>query len=133
MSRRKNRKLQEALANKQGCPRNNICLLVRCRFTRRVWSLIAGWVHYHQLLPSYWSITHSVRESWHMMGNLQGVPPRALKSLLQLVNWEIWKERNARTFNRQETLPTTLLSKIKEAAQAWGITGARHLADLIGV
>jgi hypothetical protein len=68
-----------------------------------------------------------------MMGNLQGVPPRALKSLLQLVNWEIWKERNARTFNRQETLPTTLLSKIKEAAQAWGITGARHLADLIGV
>jgi hypothetical protein len=34
-----------------------------------------------------------------MMGSLRDVPPRALKSLLLLVNWEIWKKRNARTFN----------------------------------
>ena len=68
-----------------------------------------------------------------MMGSLWGVPPRALKSLLLLVNWEIWKERNTRIFNRRECSTALLLSKIKEEARAWGIVGARLLAVLIGL
>ena len=107
-------------------------LLITCRFTKPVWSLIARWVHYHQRLPRHWVITHSVNEWWHMMGSLRGVPPRAHKSLLLLVNWEIWKERNPKPFNRQETSTTMLLSKIKEA-RTCGIVGARHLAVLIGL
>jgi hypothetical protein len=73
-------------------------------------------VHYHQLLPSHWGITDSVKDWWHMRGSFRGVPPRVLKSLLLLVNLEIWKERNARIFNRRECSTALLLSKIKEEA-----------------
>ena len=52
------------------------------------------------------------------MGKLRNVPTKALRSLLLLVNWEIWKERNARTFDRRETSMIALLSKIKEEARA---------------
>jgi len=36
-------------------------LLVTFHVTRRVWTQIAEWVHYHQLIPSHWDITHSVK------------------------------------------------------------------------
>ena len=129
----------------RGWPRNEVCplcrreqesahhLLVKCRYTRRVWGLIAGWVGYPQLLPSHWSPTHSVEEWWTRLGNPADIPTKALRSLILLVNWKIWKERNARTFKRRETLPTMLFGKIKEEARAWGIAGAQHLASLTGV
>ncbi|PVH48138.1 hypothetical protein PAHAL_4G258500 [Panicum hallii] len=106
----------------RGWPRNDVCpfcrvepesahhLLVTCHFTRRVWSLIAGWVHYHQLLPSHWGITHSVKEWWHMIGNFRGMPSRPLKSFLLLVYCEIWKERNGAF----RALPFVILSLLIE-------------------
>jgi len=66
------------------------------------------------------------------MGKLRNVPKRAIKSLILLVNWEIWKERNSRTFDRREASTITLLGKIKEEARTWGIAGARHLASFVG-
>ena len=66
------------------------------------------------------------------MGKLRNVPKRAIKSLLLLVNWEILKERNSRTFDRREASTITLLGKIKEEARTWGIAGARHLASFVG-
>ena len=65
------------------------------------------------------------------MGKLRNVPKKAIKSLLLLVNWEIWKERNSRTFDRHEVSTLTLLEKIKEA-RMWGFAGARHLASFVG-
>ncbi|KAG2640413.1 hypothetical protein PVAP13_2KG094016 [Panicum virgatum] len=128
----------------RGCPRNDVCplcrtepetahhLLVTCRFTKRVWSLIAEWLHYQQLHPSLSGITRSVSEWWHIMGELPNVSKKAVKSLLLLENWEIWKERNARTFDRREASTISLVGKIKEEARAWGIAGARHLASFVG-
>ena len=48
------------------------------------------------------------------MGTLEGVPGRGFRSLLLLVNWELWLERNARTFKRAERPVHILLLKIKE-------------------
>jgi hypothetical protein len=65
-----------------------------------------------------------------MLGTRTGVPPRSgLRSLILLVAWEFWKERNARTFQRKEQ--TTILLKIKEEARAWGLAGAKRLVSLI--
>ena len=66
------------------------------------------------------------------MGKLRNVPTKALRSLLLLVNWEIWKERNARIFDRRESSTIALLTKIKQEAWAWGIAGARHLLSILG-
>jgi len=66
------------------------------------------------------------------MGKLRNVLTKALRSLLLLVNWEIWKERNARIFDRCESSTIALLTKIKQEAWAWGIAGARHLLSILG-
>ena len=50
------------------------------------------------------------------MGKLRNVRTKALRSLLLLVNWEIWKERNARIFDRRESSTIALLTKIKQEA-----------------
>jgi hypothetical protein len=51
-------------------------------------------------------------------------------SLILLVIWEVWKERNDRVFNRRETAPASLLAKIKSEASAWMAAGAKDLAIL---
>ena len=66
------------------------------------------------------------------MGKLRNVPTKAPRSLLLLVNWENWKERNARIFDRCESSTIALLTKIKQEAWAWGIAGARHLLSILG-
>ena len=65
------------------------------------------------------------------MGTLEGVPGRGFRSLLLLVNWELWLERNARTFKRAERLVHILLLKIKEETRTWGVAGAKHLSALL--
>jgi len=47
------------------------------------------------------------------------------------VNWELWLERNARTFKRAERPVHILLLKIKEEARTWGFAGAKHLSVLL--
>jgi hypothetical protein len=65
------------------------------------------------------------------MGILEGISSRRFRSLLLFVNWELWLERNARTFKRAERLVHILLLKIKEEARTWGFAGAKHLSALL--
>jgi len=65
------------------------------------------------------------------MGTLEGVPGRGFRSLLLLVNWELWLERNARTFKHAERPVHILLLKINEEARTWGVAGAKHLSALL--
>jgi len=76
--------------------------------------MIADWTHYQQLRPTLWEPSDNVADWWLMMGTRAGVPRSGLRSLILLVVWELWKERNARTFERREQSATTLLLKIKE-------------------
>jgi hypothetical protein len=65
------------------------------------------------------------------MGALEGVPGCGFRSLLLLVTWELWLERNARTFKRVERPMHILLLKVKEEARTWGVAGAKHLSALL--
>jgi hypothetical protein len=53
-----------------------------------------------------------------------------VRSLILLVIWEVWKERNDRVFNRRAAAPPSLLAKIKSEASAWMAAGAKDLALL---
>jgi len=64
-------------------------------------------------------------------GNKNGVPRSGLRSLILLVVWEIWKERNAWTFHRKEQSAMNFPLKIKEEARAWGMAGAKRLASFL--
>ena len=127
----------------RGWPRNDCCplcrryqetahhLLATCRFSRRIWVMIADWTRYTQLKPNHWEPGDSVADWWWKLGSRPGVPRSGLRSLILLVVWEIFKERNARTFQRKEQSTMSLLLKIKEEARAWSLAGAKHFASLL--
>jgi hypothetical protein len=68
-----------------------------------------------------------------------------MATLLMLVSWEIWKERNARTFNNVATIagakhlgakqllimPTIIFERIKSEARTWTVASAKHLGLFI--
>jgi hypothetical protein len=73
--------------------------------------MIADWTHYPQLKLTQWEPSDNVAEWWLMLGTRTGVPR---SGLILLAAWELWKERNAPTFQRKEQ--TYILLKIKEEA-----------------
>ena len=56
---------------------------------------------------------------------------KGLRSLIMLVVWEIWLERNARIFKHKETPCPMVISRIKDQASNWMAAGAKHLAALL--
>ncbi|KAF8650663.1 hypothetical protein HU200_063815 [Digitaria exilis] len=56
------------------------------------------------------------------------MPKKAVRALVMLVTWEIWKERNARIFRHHESSALLLFTKIKSEASDWCLAGAKHLS-----
>ena len=52
-------------------------------------------------------------------------------SLVLLVSWMVWNERNWRTFDSIARTPSQLFALILEEADAWIAAGFRGLASLI--
>ena len=55
---------------------------------------------------------------------------RGFDSLVLLVSWEVWKERNRRTFDSSCKTPTELVSLIRHEANDWIAAGFRSFAPL---
>ena len=101
-------------------------------FTRRIWVDISTCLGEPSLHPINWKQTPSVHEWWSALAGTRGVPRRGLKSLVILVCWEVWMERNARIFNRTEAPSFVVTTKIRDETALWIVAGAKHLAHLIG-
>ena len=56
---------------------------------------------------------------------------RGFDSLVLLISWIIWKERNRRTFDRLVRTTTQVLDIIREEADACVAAGFRALASLL--
>lgn len=123
-------------------PNNGVCALCRhspesgvhlfqdCRYTRRIWEGIATWLSNEQLRPSAWVPADSVQSWWDNMDHTPSMARRGLRSIIMLVCWEIWKERNARIFEHKESATAQLLQKIKDEARVWVMAGAKHVSNL---
>jgi len=106
-------------------------MLANCRYTRRVWENIVYWIGLVQIHPNEWMQHASVYEWWSALASTEGVPRKGLRSLILLVNWKIWNERNARIFYHKELAASSLLAEIKDEARLWRIAGAKHLAQIL--
>lgn len=106
-------------------------LLVQCRYTKRIWQLIATWASQPSLHPSNWPPSDNALEWWLNMTTRAEAPRQGTCSMGLLVIWEIWKERNRRIFSHQEMAAPSLLALIKAEADTWIIAGARALALLL--
>jgi len=52
-------------------------------------------------------------------------------SLVLLVSWEVWKERNRRTFDNVCSTPAQLVVAIRDEDLAWVAVGFRRLGVLL--
>lgn len=104
-------------------------LLLHCRFTARVWSLLKDWLAL-SFDQSLWA-TLSLKEWWHAMTSGGVNNRKAVASLVLLTSWEIWNERNARVFRNKFTSAQAILLKIKNEAKIWVLAGAKRLGEII--
>lgn len=58
---------------------------------------------------------------------------RSFDSLMLLVSWKIWKERNRKTFENKALTPAQLCALILEEADAWLAAGFCSLAPLLAL
>jgi hypothetical protein len=65
------------------------------------------------------------------LGKYNRHPKKGLRSLILLVVWEIWKERNRQIFDHKEAAIGFLLTRIKEEASLWALAGAKRLRELV--
>jgi hypothetical protein len=105
-------------------------LVSSCRYLRRLWTLVAEWVGCRHLDPSDWTASDSVLQWWTNLTEAPDINRHGTHSLLLLVLWEIWLERNARIFNRAESSVLTIFTNIKSEASSWIVPGAKQLAAL---
>jgi hypothetical protein len=70
-----------------------------------------------------------VKEWWEAVTlNNNGTTRKSLASLIMLVSWEIWNERNSRVFRHFSSMPTIVVVRIKSEMSLWSAAGAKLLA-----
>ena len=104
---------------RRGWPNGKTCPLCRredetarhlfftCRFTIRIWGMVKAWLGLEDFVPADWGTFEDVQSWWSHLLLAHPARRKALASLLMLVSWEIWNERNQRTFKNVSTLPSS--------------------------
>jgi hypothetical protein len=102
-------------------------IVVECSFARQLWfeAAAALGVHLNQqpagTIVAWW-------ETWRALWPNHA---KGADSLLALIAWEIWKERNARCFRGAVTQIPAIKASIKQQAELWVQAGAKHLGCLL--
>jgi hypothetical protein len=111
-------------------PETTLHLFAECRYSCRVWPVVANWLGLHNLLPSKCTPTTSTSDRWLSITMTPNTPRKGSRSITLLVGWEIWKERNRRIFDRRESSVPSVVNRIKAKASLWITAGSKCLAAL---
>jgi hypothetical protein len=105
-------------------------ILLSCAFSQQVWHTALGVLSFAQVVftaaDTFWSWW--LRSRKLVTKNLR----RGFDSLIFLVGWQFWKERNSRTFNNASSSTGEVLEAIVEEANQWDFGGLQAFAQLNG-
>ena len=73
----------------------------------------------------------SVRHWWSEIALARSPNVKGMASLLMLISWELWKERNARVFRNVSAPTMILVEKIMDEATMWTLAGAKGLGVIL--
>ncbi len=106
-------------------------ILIDCVFARQVWLRV--------LSPPGWAALSPSRGSWlqDWWSSSRVCLPEYLHSgfdsLVLLVSWQLWKERNSRVFDSALASVTVVLESIRSEGQLWSLVGVAFFWDFLGV
>jgi hypothetical protein len=108
-------------------------LLIECPWSRRIWMDISRWTSSSCLQPHCWRASWGVMEWFSRLTVSSGsAKAKGRRSLVILVCWAIWRERNSRIFEAEEKSLPRLLAAIRDEAMLWVQARAKHLSLLVG-
>lgn len=108
--------------NQQLCPlcrvtqESAVHLLTSCRVTCRIWEEIQRWESWDLRMHDWGRLTSGT--DWcHFLLSCTPTSTKNLKSMIILMCWEVWCERNARIFRHHASTTAAIVAKIKEEAR----------------
>ena len=104
-------------------------LLTKCVLAREIWYLVLRRCNLQRHTPS---LANSDFVEWWLLSRKQlGKEIRkTFDSLVILVAWSIWKERNQRIFQKVKLTAAELVDFILDEAKVWGFGGIAHFSML---
>ena len=103
-------------------------LFLACIFARQVWFGVLDRLQMVNLMPSG---DHELGDWWIDLRKRLDVDSRGLfDSLLLLISWRLWKERNARVFGRAPSSVHEVVAAIAAEGEEWASAGYAPLLAL---
>jgi hypothetical protein len=107
-------------------------LFMECPVARQVWTEVSNWAGVGCLHPQTWNTCWDVPAWFTTVAERESsTRGKGIQSLLILVCWALWRERNARVFDDREKQTSRLVVGIKDEVWLWVRAGAKLLADIV--
>jgi hypothetical protein len=99
----------------------------------QVWTAISMWSRLPSLDPRQWPPQASLPEWFiRLLRDPNATTAKGIRTLIILVCWNIWRERNWRFFEGKEKPAALLVSEIQDEAKLWIKAGTVQLDNLVG-
>jgi hypothetical protein len=118
-------------ASKRGLPHNEKCvfcnlteedtqhLFIGCVVVNIIWNSVLKWAGFDQVVQIS---SQNLRTWWKQaLKNMQNAGKKKLNSIIMLVSWLIWRERNNRVFKNSYKPIPQLIDQIQSEARMWSI------------
>ena len=106
-------------------------LILGCVFSRAVWVILLHPIHLLVLAPDSEA---DIAEWWlHQRRRLDGASRTLFDSLLLLIAWSLWKERNNRTFGRPTSSVHSVVQAVIREGQDWVLGGFAPVGEIAQV
>jgi len=105
-------------------------LLVGCSFSREVWYRVLLRLRWYVLTPDHRYF--DLADWWNASRKkLQKAERKCFDSLVVLVSWLLWNERNRRIFDKVSTSVADLSTAVREEASSWVLAGFEQLQPVV--
>lgn len=105
-------------------------MIIECPFSRGLWASVSTWSACSTLCPAQW--TSDDIQTWFVdLTNTTTLNAARIRTLISLVIWTIWRERNSRIFRGVRTTAGRLFDGLRDEAGLWSVAGAKGLASLV--
>ncbi|KAE8802798.1 hypothetical protein D1007_21446 [Hordeum vulgare] len=99
-------------------------LFIYCPWSTQIWNTIASLTAMPSLCPASWERDHKFSTWFETCYALTAKKKKkGLFSLVHLITWGIWRERNRRVFNQEYMTADGMQTRFKEEIRLWNLAG----------